>query len=64
MSHTQVNKEIVHYIAPPADDIADKLEGLQVFMEKTEGQSALMRGGSSFCIFIRWRMAMAVYIAF
>ena len=54
VSHTQVNgfKEIVHYIAPPADDIADKLEGLQVFMEKTEGQSALMRSAVASFAFV------------
>lgn len=44
MSHTQVNgfKEIAHYIAPPSDDIACKLQGLKAFMEKTQGQSALI----------------------
>lgn len=36
-------QEVVHYIAPPADSIGDMLEGLLVFLERTQGQSAVMR---------------------
>ncbi|WP_350562783.1 Fic family protein [Psychrobacter sp. CAL346-MNA-CIBAN-0220] len=54
VSHTQVNgfKEIVHYIAPPSDDIACKLQGLQAFMEKTQGQSALIRSAVASFAFV------------
>ena len=36
-------QEVVHYIAPPARDIAAMLEGLATFLDRTEGQSAIMR---------------------
>jgi len=36
-------QEIVHYIAPPPDKIEPMLQGLQVFLERTEGQSPAMR---------------------
>jgi len=36
-------QEIVHYLAPPHEDLALMLEGLQVFLERTRGQSPLMR---------------------
>ena len=36
-------QELVHYVAPPAEDVKNMLEGLQVFLDKTQGQSALMR---------------------
>lgn len=54
VSQTQINgfKEIVHYIAPPSDDIAAKLAGLQAFMKKTEGQSALMRSAVASFAFV------------
>lgn len=34
---------IVHYIAPPFEQVATKLSGLQDFMQLTQGQSAVMR---------------------
>lgn len=37
------HQEVVHYVAPPAADIAAMLEGLRVFLERTQGQSAVMR---------------------
>lgn len=41
----QVHKfqEIVHYIAPHYDSIADKLNGLMAFYHKTQGQSSIIR---------------------
>jgi hypothetical protein len=36
-------QEVVHYVAPPAGDIAEMLEGLRVFLNRTEGQSSVMR---------------------
>jgi len=36
-------QEIVHYVAPPAADIALMLEGLQQFLERTQGESAVLR---------------------
>jgi hypothetical protein len=36
-------QEIVHYIAPPPEDIGAMLDGLVTFLKRTEGQSAVMR---------------------
>lgn len=36
-------QEVVHYIAPPPEDLADMLDGLQTFLERTRGQSPVMR---------------------
>ncbi|KAF1024322.1 MAG: hypothetical protein GAK37_03148 [Pseudomonas sp.] len=36
-------QEVVHYVAPPADDVPAMLAGLQVFLENTHGQSPVMR---------------------
>ena len=36
-------QEVVHYVAPPAADLAPMLNGLKTFLERTEGQSAVMR---------------------
>lgn len=36
-------QDVVHYVAPPADDIAAMLEGLRVFLARTQGQSPVMR---------------------
>ncbi len=36
-------QEVVHYVAPPAGDIAAMLEGVGVFLERTQGQSSVMR---------------------
>lgn len=34
---------VVHYVAPPADEVAAMLKGLRVFLERTQGQSPVMR---------------------
>lgn len=36
-------QDVVHYVAPPADNVAAMLEGLRVFLERTQGQSTVMR---------------------
>jgi hypothetical protein len=36
-------QEIVHYIAPPPEDLAEMLAGLQTFLDRTHGQSPVMR---------------------
>ncbi len=36
-------QDIVHYIAPPPEDLADMLAGLQTFLDRTLGQSPVMR---------------------
>jgi len=36
-------QEVVHYIAPPAEDLIPMLEGLITFLERTQGQSSVMR---------------------
>ena len=36
-------QEVVHYVAPPPEDLPAMLEGLATFMERTHGQSAAMR---------------------
>lgn len=36
-------QDIVHYIAPPPEDLAEMLAGLQTFLDRTHGQSPVMR---------------------
>jgi hypothetical protein len=36
-------QEIVHYIAPPPEQLTPMLAGLQVFLDRTQGQSPVMR---------------------
>jgi hypothetical protein len=36
-------QEKVHYVAPPPEDLVDMLAGLQTFLDRTSGQSPLMR---------------------
>lgn len=36
-------QNIVHYVAPPVGDLTAMLDGLQVFLERTQGQSPVMR---------------------
>ncbi|AMN67281.1 Fic family protein [Psychrobacter sp. P11G5] len=45
-------KEVVHYIAPPADDVIPKLDGLMAFMTKTGAQSSVMRSAVASFAFI------------
>lgn len=36
-------REVVHYVAPPFEDMPVMLDGLKVFLDRTAGQSAVMR---------------------
>jgi len=36
-------QEVVHYVAPPAEDLQAMLDGLLAFLDRTAGQSAVMR---------------------
>lgn len=36
-------QEVVHYVAPPSDDVQAMLDGLAVFWKRTQAQSAVMR---------------------
>jgi Fic family protein len=36
-------QEVVHYVAPPPEDLTTMLEGLVTFLERTEGQSPVVR---------------------
>lgn len=37
------SQEVVHYVAPEAEDLGAMLDGLRVFLARTEGQSPVMR---------------------
>ncbi|WP_010517610.1 Fic family protein [Komagataeibacter oboediens] len=41
--YTMRYENVVHYLAPPAQDVADMLGGLKIFLDRTEGQSPVMR---------------------
>lgn len=43
VGETVLYDEIVHYIAPPANDVADMLEGLREFLTRTVGQAPVVR---------------------
>ena len=36
-------QEIVHYVAPPMEDVVAMLDGLRIFLDRTQGQSPVMR---------------------
>lgn len=36
-------QEVVHYVAPPEAELPDMLDGLRVFLQRTQGQSPVMR---------------------
>jgi len=48
-------QDVVHYVAPPPQDVEDMLRGLQTFLDRTRGQSPVMRAAvASFgFVFIR-----------
>lgn len=43
---------IVHYVAPHWDRLRDLLHGLEVFLERTAGQSSVIRAGAAAFVFI------------
>jgi len=36
-------QEVVHYVAPPANDLLPMLDGVRIFLDRTKGQSPVMR---------------------
>lgn len=54
VGQTQIRglKEIVHYIAPPADELLAKLNGLRTFISKTNEQSSTMRSAVTSFAFV------------
>lgn len=46
------HQEVVHYIAPPADDLVNMLDGLKAFLVKTQGQSPVMRSAVASFAFV------------
>ncbi len=43
VGETSRQQEVVHYVAPPAQDVAPMLRGLAKFIDRTAGQSPVMR---------------------
>ncbi|THF64801.1 Fic family protein [Pseudothauera nasutitermitis] len=43
VGETVRHQEVVHYMAPPAEEVAAMLDGLRAFLEKTQGQSSPLR---------------------
>lgn len=45
-------QEVVHYVAPPDSDLRDMLEGLRVFLDRTQGQSSVLRSAVAAFAFV------------
>lgn len=45
-------EEVVHYVAPPAEGLGAMLEGLRVFLARTQGQSPAMRSAVAAFAFV------------
>lgn len=45
-------QEVVHYIAPPPEDLPPMLEGLRVFLVRTQGQSPTLRSAVAAFAFV------------
>ncbi|CAM5196196.1 Fic family protein [Oligella ureolytica] len=45
-------QEVVHFVAPPVEDLAEMLEGLNVFLDRSQGQSAIMRAAVTAFAFV------------
>ncbi|MBB2199485.1 Fic family protein [Gluconacetobacter sp. 1c LMG 22058] len=43
VGRTSHHSQVVHYLAPPAEDVAVMLEGIETFLERTQYQSPVMR---------------------
>lgn len=43
IGEVQRYQEVIHYVAPPPDHIQAMLDGLQTFLDRTQGQSPVMR---------------------
>lgn len=60
-------QEVVHHVAPPEEDLTLMLEGLMMFLRRTEGQSPVMRSAvatSGLCISTPLQTETAVFIVF
>ncbi|MFW9079096.1 Fic family protein [Pseudomonas sp. P2757] len=45
-------QELVHYVAPPEADLEQMLEGIRVFLSRTQGQSPVMRSAVAAFAFV------------
>jgi len=45
-------QEVVHYVAPPVVDLQDMLNGLQAFLDRTQGQSPVLRSAVAAFAFV------------
>ncbi|QTN28802.1 Fic family protein [Rhodoferax sp. AJA081-3] len=45
-------QEVVHYVAPPVRDLQDMLDGLQTFLDRTQGQSSVLRSAVAAFAFV------------
>lgn len=45
-------QEIVHYVAPPESDLERMLEGIRIFLNRTQGQSPVMRSAVAAFAFV------------
>ena len=45
-------QEVVHYVAPPDSDLRDMLDGLRVFLDRTQGQSSVLRSAVAAFAFV------------
>ncbi len=52
VGETVRSQELVHYVAPPATDLQDMLDGVRVFLDRTKGQSPVMRSAVAAFAFI------------
>lgn len=43
VGQTTHHSQVVHYLAPPAEDVAAMLEGIEIFLDRTQHQSPIMR---------------------
>jgi hypothetical protein len=52
VGETVMYQEVVHYVAPPVSDLQDMLEGLQTFLNRTQGQSPVLRSAVAAFAFV------------
>ena len=45
-------QEVVHYVAPPVADLQDMLDGLKTFLDRTKGQSPVLRSAVAAFAFV------------
>ncbi|VVO09963.1 hypothetical protein PS691_03319 [Pseudomonas fluorescens] len=52
VGETMRYQEIVHYVAPPENDLERMLDGIRVFLNRTKGQSPVMRSAVAAFAFV------------